>query len=83
MCQALFTKEVASSGNPTEMTNFRKLLLTNVQLEFENVIAGRVDVDEMKKEIEECEDVRYLSISCYCSRFLTLFNYRYLGNHEK
>lgn len=58
MCQALSTKEVASSANPAETTNFRKLLLTRCQKEFEKDSAGLVEVDNKKKEIEAAEDVR-------------------------
>ena len=47
MCQALSTKEVISSANPAETTNFRKLLLTRCQKEFEKGI----DVENKKKEI--------------------------------
>lgn len=57
MCQALSAKEVASSTNPAETTNFRKLLLTRCQREFEKDSAGLVDVENKKKEIEANEDV--------------------------
>lgn len=57
MCQALSTKEVTSSYNSAETTNFRKLLLTRCQQEFEKDSAGLVDVENKKKEIEENEDV--------------------------
>jgi translation initiation factor 4G len=57
MCQALSTKEVASASNPAETTNFRKLLLTLVQKEFENDSTGLVDVENKKKEIESAETV--------------------------
>ncbi|XP_046441878.1 eukaryotic translation initiation factor 4 gamma 1-like isoform X2 [Daphnia pulex] len=55
MCQALSTKEVASAANPAETTNFRKLLLTRCQKEFEKDSAGLVDVENKKKEIETAE----------------------------
>jgi|688.fasta_scaffold1122268_1 hypothetical protein len=58
MCRALSTKEVASTGNPAETTNFRKLLLRSCQKEFEKVGAGLVDVENKKKEIERAETVR-------------------------
>ena len=57
MCQALSTKEVASAANPAETTNFRKLLLTRCQKEFEKDSAGLVDVENKKKEIESSETV--------------------------
>jgi translation initiation factor 4G len=57
MCQALSTKEVASAANPAETTNFRKLLLTRCQKEFEKDSAGLVDVENKKKEIETAETV--------------------------
>jgi translation initiation factor 4G len=57
MCRALITKEVASTGNPAETTNFRKLLLTSCQREFEKDSAGMVDVENKKKEIERAETV--------------------------
>lgn len=57
MCQALSAMEVASSTNPAEKTNFRKLLLTRCQREFEKDSAGLVDVENKKKEIEANEDV--------------------------
>ena len=55
--QALITKEVASAANPAEMTNFRKLLLTRCQREFEKESAVLVDVENKKKEIESAETV--------------------------
>ena len=55
MCHALSTKEVASSNNPSETTNFRKLLLTRCQREFEKDSAGLVEVENKRKEIEENE----------------------------
>ena len=57
MCRALSTKEVASAANPAETTNFRKLLLTRCQKEFEKDSAGLVDVENKKKEIETAETV--------------------------
>ena len=57
MCQALSTKEVTSSANPAETTNFRKLLLTCCQKEFEKDGAGIIEVANKKKEIESAESV--------------------------
>ena len=57
MCQALSTKEVTSASDPAETTNFRKLLLTRCQREFENDSTGLVDVENKKKEIESAETV--------------------------
>lgn len=57
MCQALSTKEVASASNPSETTNFRKLLLTRCQKEFEKDNAALLDVENKKKEIETAESV--------------------------
>ena len=57
MCQALSTKEVTSASDPAETTNFRKLLLTRCQKEFEKDSAGLVDVENKKKEIETAETV--------------------------
>jgi hypothetical protein len=57
MCQALSTKEVASADNPGETTNFCKLLLTRCQKEFEKDIAGLIDVENKKNEIERAETV--------------------------
>ena len=53
ICQIflLLTKEVASKANPAETTNFRKLLLTCCQKEFEKGSAGKVadvEIEEMK-----------------------------------
>ena len=56
MCHALSTKEVASSNNPSETTNFRKLFLTRCQKELEKDSAGLVEVENKRKEIEENED---------------------------
>ena len=53
MCHALSTKEVASNANPSETTNFRKLLLTRCQREFEKDSAGLIEVENKRKEIEE------------------------------
>jgi translation initiation factor 4G len=61
MCQALSTKEVASAANPAETTNFRKLLLTRCQKEFEKDSAGLVDVENKKKEIESADTVQELN----------------------
>lgn len=55
MCQALSTKEVASASNLSETTNFRKLLLTRCQKEFEKDNAALIDVENKKKEIETAE----------------------------
>jgi translation initiation factor 4G len=55
MCHALSNKEVASSANPSETTNFRKLLLTRCQREFEKDSASLLDVENKKKEIEAAE----------------------------
>ena len=59
MCHALMTlltKEVASSNNPSEITNFRKLLLTRCQREFEkDGSVDLVEVENKRKEIEENE----------------------------
>ena len=60
MCQALSTKEVTSSANPAETTNFRKLLLTCCQKEFEKDGAGIIEVANKKKEIESAESVGYV-----------------------
>lgn len=57
MCHALSTKEVATSANPAETINFRKLLLTRCQREFEKDSAGLADVEKKKKEIETAESV--------------------------
>ncbi len=57
MCQALSTKEVTSAANPAETTNFRKLLLTRCQKEFEKNSDGLVHVENKKKEIETAETV--------------------------
>ena len=57
MFRALSTKEVTSASNPAETTNFRKLLLTRCQREFENDSTGLVDVENKKKEIESAETV--------------------------
>ena len=59
MCQMLSTKEVASSDNPNETTNFRKLLLTRCQQEFEKDSVGLMEVEKMKKEIEQAEMVLF------------------------
>lgn len=56
MCQALSTKEVSSAANPAETTNFRKLLLTRCQKEFEKDSAGLQDVEKKKKEIEASDN---------------------------
>ena len=36
MCLGLSTKEVPSASNPSEMSNFRRILLAGCQKEFEN-----------------------------------------------
>ena len=59
MCQHLVAVEVASSTNPTETTNFRKLLLKKCQLEFGNIVRGLVNIEKMKEEIEANKDVRF------------------------
>ncbi len=57
MCQALSTKEVTSASDPAETTNFRKVLLTLCQKEFEKDSTGLVDVENKKKEIKSAETV--------------------------
>ncbi len=57
MCQALSTKEVASSANPAETTNFRKILLARCQKKFEKDSAGLIDLENKMKEIESAETV--------------------------
>ena len=46
---------MASNANPSETTNFRKLLLTRCQREFEKDSAGLIEVENKRKEIEENE----------------------------
>lgn len=67
MCQAMSTKEVASSANPSETTNFRKLLLTRCQKEFEKDSAGLIDVENKKKEIETCTVSASTTFLCACA----------------
>ena len=47
---------MASNANPSETTNFRKLLLTRCQREFEKDSAGLIEVENKRKEIEENEE---------------------------
>ena len=61
MCQALLTKQVASSANPAEPINFHKLLLARCQKEFESSSAGIIDVEIKKKEITSPESVRLVN----------------------
>lgn len=58
MCQALSAIEVALSTNPAETTNFRKLLLSRCQRLFEKNSPALVNIQDLKKEIGECNDVR-------------------------
>lgn len=53
MCQSLSLKEVASTANPNETTNFRKLLLTRCQREFEKDSSALQDVEKKRKELDE------------------------------
>lgn len=61
MCQALSNKEVAAESG-TETTNFRKLLLTRCQREFEKDSAGLADVEKMKKDIEAADSVKFSAV---------------------
>ena len=56
MCYDLSSKEVPSEANPSETTNFRKLLLNRCQREFEKDSSGLLDVEKKKKELEETKD---------------------------
>jgi hypothetical protein len=54
MCQALATKHVVSSTNPTESVSFRKLLLSRCQKVFQKDSDSLVDV-EKKREVEKAD----------------------------
>ncbi|KAK4014248.1 hypothetical protein OUZ56_026778 [Daphnia magna] len=55
MCLALSTKDVASSSNPAETINFRKLILSHCQREFEKDSAGLVKTEQKRLEFENAE----------------------------
>ncbi|KZS12035.1 Eukaryotic translation initiation factor 4G-like protein [Daphnia magna] len=55
MCLALSTKDVASSSDPAETINFRKLILSHCQREFEKDSAGLVKTEQKRLEFENAE----------------------------
>lgn len=57
MCQHLSAIEVPSSTDPTVMTNFRKLLLSRCQRQFELSSIKLVDIEKKKKEMDENKNV--------------------------
>nr|CAH0099116.1 unnamed protein product [Daphnia galeata] len=86
MCQALSTKEVTSASDPAETTNFRKVLLTLCQKEFEKDSTGLVDVENKKKEIESAEtevkkqELEFeLEVLVYSNRKKSLKTMRFIG----
>ena len=60
MCQNLSAIEVRSSTDPTVMTNFRKLLLSKCQRQFELGSVKFVDIEKKKKEMEDNNNVYFL-----------------------
>jgi len=50
------------SESPAKTTNFRKLLLTKCQRQFEMNSAGYTDAKKIKMEIDKCKDVKRIII---------------------
>jgi translation initiation factor 4G len=55
MCQALATKQVVSSTDPTQCVSFRKLLLSRCQKVFQKDSDILIDVDNKRKEVQKAE----------------------------
>jgi translation initiation factor 4G len=55
MCQALATKQVVSSTDPTQSVTFRKLLLSRCQKVFQKDSDILIDVDNKRKEVQKAE----------------------------
>ncbi len=51
--------EYTSEGGKTKQTNFRRMLLTKCQREFEKDKKDDESLETMQKEIESAETVRY------------------------
>jgi hypothetical protein len=62
ICAALSYKNVASAFNPVRTTNFRALLLDQCKKDFDRERHSPVDVVEKKKEIENAETVKRISM---------------------
>ena len=50
------------SESPAKTTNFRKLLLTKCQRQFEMNSPGYTDAKKIKMEIDKCKDVKLIII---------------------
>ncbi|EFX76531.1 hypothetical protein DAPPUDRAFT_5957, partial [Daphnia pulex] len=55
MCQALATKQVVCSTDPTESVSFRKLLLSRCQKVFQKDSDSLVDVDKKRNDLQKAE----------------------------
>jgi len=64
---------VSSSADPTETTNFRKLLLKKCQRKFANTVSELVEIEKKKKEIEENKDVGFYSHLFYVLNSITFY----------
>jgi translation initiation factor 4G len=90
MCQALATKQVASSTDPTEIVTFRKLLLSRCQKVFQKDSDSLVDVEKKKEEVKNAdtkEKKKLLETELYDlvkrNRRITLGNIKFIGELYK
>ncbi|EFX79348.1 hypothetical protein DAPPUDRAFT_5900, partial [Daphnia pulex] len=90
MCQALATKQVASSTDPTESVTFRKLLLSRCQKVFQKDSDSLVDVEKKREEVEKAdtkEKKKLLETELYDlverNRRITLGNIKFIGELYK
>ena len=62
LCQNLSLRQVPSQANPSVMVNFRKILLTRCQQEFEKDRNAELDREVALEEINKEQDVSKKSI---------------------
>lgn len=79
MCHALSTKKI-SSENRKETNNFRKLLLTRCQREFEKDSSDLHDVDNKKKELAGERDEKIKLLEEEMEDLISKTRRRSLGN---
>ncbi|KAI9563837.1 hypothetical protein GHT06_011303 [Daphnia sinensis] len=86
MCLVLSTKDVPTSSNPAETVNFRKLLLSQCQKEFEKDSAGlavaekkRIELENAKTETEKEKLHEELNELVDKNRRTSLGNIRFIG----
>ncbi|XP_067659282.1 eukaryotic translation initiation factor 4 gamma 1-like [Haliotis asinina] len=85
MCRYLLTLKVPSDSKQGETVNFRVILLTRCQREFEKDNDAQVDLDRRKKAIEEADPEKKkelkeeLEIAATTARRRSIGNIRFIG----